>query len=487
MKILYATFELAPFTKVGGLADVMGALPKFVQSKNDKIAIFAPLIGSVDKEAFNIKLIENSKIFIRFGFAQYVFNLYMCKLPDTDINVFFIDNPKFYSCFKDVYPAGIDSWYEQERFICFSKAVLEYAKLLNFKPDIIHCNDWHTSMIPVWLKTTLKNDSFYKNTKTVFSIHNLAYQGKYFPEILDFAGLNKEEVFHQYGLEHYGILIWLKGALNYADKLITVSPKYAQEILSFEHGEGLDWTLNNNKNKLTGILNGLDYKEFNPEKDLYIKHNFSSKNISDKSLCKKEIMSAFSLEYKENRPLIAMVSRIVEQKGFDLFKNSGNEIKNLCADIIILGTGDKKYEDFLLKLSKKHSNVKVKIEYGKEICNKIYAGADMFLMPSKFEPCGITQMIAMKYGAIPIVRDTGGLHDTVIEYPLKGANGFKFGNYNSSSMFGAINYAIQTFDKKDKWVEIVNNAMNANFSWEKSANEYRKIYESLIVNKITKN
>lgn len=480
MKILYTTFELAPFTKVGGLADVMGSLPKFIESDDREIAIFTPLVGSIDKKKYEIKELPNSKLNMDFGYAHYSFTLSMCKLPDTNINVFFIENPKFYSCFNCVYPSGIDSWYEQERFIVFSKTALEYARLLNFKPDIIHCNDWHTAMIPVWIKTCYKNDDFFKNAKTVFSIHNLAYQGRYFPEILDFAGINKDEVYHSYGLEHYGHLVWMKGALNYADKIIAVSPKYAQEILTYDYGEGMDWTLRNNENKLKGILNGIDYKEFNPKTDKYIKYNYDETDFKNKERCKKEILKDFWLEYKKDRPLIAIISRLVEQKGIDLIKFAENEIRDIDADFIILGTGEKRYEDFFVWLSYNSKNVRARIEYRADLGNKIYAGADMFLMPSRFEPCGLSQMIALKYGTIPIVRATGGLEDSIKGYPLEGANGFKFFNYNASDMISAIKYAVDTYKNKKVWKNLVKNAMEADFSWTHSAKEYIKTYNELI-------
>lgn len=481
MKVLFATFELAPFTKVGGLADVMGSLPKYLQSDDMEMAIFTPLIGSINQEKYNIQEIPNSQLRLKFGYAaEYIFTLKMCKLPNTNINVFFIDNPKFFSCFNCVYPSGIDSWYEQERFITFSKAILEYARLLNFKPDIIHCNDWHTSMIPVWIKTSYKNDEFYKNTKTVFSIHNLAYQGQYFKEILDFAGLNPDEVFHQYGLEHYGALIWMKGAINYADKIIAVSPNYAKEILTSEYGEGLDWTLNNNKDKLCGILNGIDYQEFNPETDKLIKYNYSVDNIKNKEKCKQEIVKEYWLEYKKDRPLIAIISRLVEQKGIDLLKAVENDLMKLEADIIILGTGEKRYEDFFTWISYNSKNIRSRIEYRADLCNKIYAGADMFLMPSRFEPCGLSQLIALKYGTIPIVRATGGLENTVNAYPNKNADGFKFYNYNAHEMLNTIQYAIDTYKNKKEWNSLIKNAMSADFSWTKSAQEYKKVYMSLI-------
>ncbi len=479
MKILFATFELAPFTKVGGLADVMGSLPKYLKDDNLEMAVFTPLIGSIDKAKYNIKELPNSRLTLYFGYAQYVFTLYMCKLPDTNINVFFIDNPKFFSCFNKVYPSEIDSWYEQERFITFSKAILEYSRLLNFKPDIIHCNDWHTSMIPVWLKTSYKYDEFYKNSKTVFSIHNLAYQGKYFPEILDFAGIKRDEVYHQYGLEHYGNLIWMKGAINYADKIIAVSPKYAQEILTYEYGEGLDWTLRNNQFKLTGILNGIDYSIYNPKTDKLIPYNYDIDDFSNKEKIKKEVLKDFWLEYKKDRPLIAIISRLVEQKGIDLLKAVENELKNIQADIIVLGTGEKRYEDFFVWLSYNSSNIRARIEFKNELCNKIYAGADMFLMPSRFEPCGLSQLIALKYGTIPIVRATGGLDDTICAFPNDKATGFKFYNYNAHEMLNTINYAINIYKNKNQWTNLIKNAMNYDFSWNNSAKKYLDVYKTL--------
>lgn len=481
MKILYATFEMAPFTKVGGLADVMGSLPKYIEDKDTEVAVFTPFIGSIDKEKYQIIDVENSRLKLGFGYmAEYIFSLKMCKIPNTNINVFFIDNPKFFSCFNCVYPSGIDSWYEQERFITFSKAVLEYARLLNFKPDIIHCNDWHTSMIPIWIKTSYKNDEFFKNAKTVFSIHNLAYQGKYFTEILQFAGLDTENVFHQYGLEHYGTLVWLKGALNYADKIIAVSPNYANEILTYDYGEGMDWTLRNNQNKLEGILNGIDYSVFNPINDKIIISNYDAKSLKNKEECKKDVLKEFWLEYKKDRPLIAIISRLVEQKGIDLLKAVENELRNLDADIIILGTGEKRYEDFFVWMSYNSQNIRAKIEYSAELCNKIYAGADMFLMPSRFEPCGLSQLIALKYGTVPIVRATGGLDDTICAYPNEHATGFKFYNYNAHDMLGTIQYAIDTYKNKTEWKKIVKNAMKADFSWDKSAKKYKELYKELV-------
>ncbi len=479
MKVLFASFEVSPYAKVGGLADVVGSLPKYLEKLGCQIAVFTPFFGCTDAEKYDIKEIPHSKIKIKFGISEYYFTLKMTKLPDTNINVFFIENKKYFTCFDKVYPSQIDDRYEQERFIAFSRAVLEYAKLLNFKPDIIHCNDWHTAMIPVYMKSTYKNDDFYKNSKVVFSIHNLAYQGKFFDDILDFAGIDKSEVYHPAGVEHFNHLIWLKGAINYSDKIIAVSPRYASEILTSEFGEGLDWSLNENKHKLIGILNGIDYSEFNPETDKLIATNYSPNNTEKKLECKKVLLDEFGLVYKEDRPLIGIVSRLVEQKGFDLFFKIENELKNLYADIIILGTGDKRYEKFLRHLSDTSSNIKVMLEYKAEYGNKIYAGSDMFLMPSRFEPCGLSQLIALKYGTIPIVRATGGLDDTILGYPLENSNGFKFWRYEPYDMLEAIQCAINVFNQKHTWKAMVNSAMHYDYSWTKSAHEYLDVYKEL--------
>ena len=297
---------------------------------------------------------------------------------------------------------------------------------------------------------------------------------------MDFAGINRDEVYHQDGLEHWGNLIWMKGAINYSDKIIAVSPKYAQEILTYDYGEGMDWALRNNQYKLEGILNGIDYDEFNPQTDKLIKYNYNAKDIKNKEKCKRDILKEYWLEYKKERPLIAIISRLVEQKGIDLLKAVENELKGLEADIIVLGTGEKRYEDFFVWMSYNSANVRARIEYRADICNKIYAGADMFLMPSRFEPCGLSQLIALKYGTIPIVRATGGLENTINAFPNEGADGFKFHNYNAQEMLGAIQYAINTYKNKNEWNKLIRNAMNANFSWEKSAQRYKDIYKSLM-------
>lgn len=479
MKILFASAEVKPFSKVGGLADVVGSLPKALE-KDAEIAIFTPLYGCIDKEKYKIKPIENSRLKIQFGWSENIFELYIGKLPDTKINVFFIDNPKYFGCFDMVYPFNIDERYSHERFISFSRAVLEYTQLINFKPDIIHANDWHTGMLPVYLKTLYKENEFFKNTKTVFSIHNLAHQGMFYDDVLDFAQIPKHEVMYSWGVELFGHVNWMRGGINYSDKIIAVSPTYAKEIQTPLGGENIDCTLRDNTEKLIGILNGIDTKEYNPKTDKLIAKNYDKKDLSGKLECKKDIYKKFALNYKKNRPLIGMVSRLSEQKGFELFWGLDEELQALDADFIILGTGNMWLESHFNHLSHTTKNIRAYTKFSHELANQIYAASDMFLMPSKFEPCGLSQMIAQRYGTLPIVRVTGGLEDSVIGHPLKGANGFKFWDYDAENMLNGIKYALNIYKDKKEWEKLVSSAMATDNSWKTSANHYMDVYKELV-------
>lgn len=478
MKILFASAEVKPFSKVGGLADVVGSLPKFLDN-GAEIAIFTPLYGCIDKEKFGLKLLDHSRIKIAFGWSENFFELYMAKLPGSDINVFFIDNPKYFGCFDCVYPFNIDERYSHERFIAFSRAVLEYAKLLNFKPDVIHANDWHTGMLPTYLKTTYRDDKFYKKTKTVFSIHNLAHQGMFYDDVLDFAQIPKHEVMVSWGAELFGHVNWMRAGINYSDKVITVSPTYAKEIQTPEGGYHIDCTLRDNSHKLLGILNGIDTHEFDPKTDKLIAKNFSLKSMKGKAECKKFLCKKFALEYDEKRPLIGMVSRLSDQKGFELFWGLDDELQALEADFLILGTGNMWLESHFNHLSHTTKNIRAYTRFDHQLANQIYAGSDMFLMPSKFEPCGLSQMIAQRYGSLPIVRVTGGLEDSVIGHPYDGANGFKFWDYEKSNMINGIKYALNVFKNKKEWKQLMKNAMETDNSWNTSAKHYMDVYKEL--------
>ncbi len=479
MKILFAAAEVAPFSKAGGLSDVIGSLPKYLE-KDAEIAIFTPLHGSIDKEKYGIKELENSEMWISFGTSPQKFKLHMCKLPDTDINVFFVQSDWYFSCFKEVYPRWLDPQYEHERYIAFSLATLEYAKQLNFRADIIHSNDWHTAMIPLYIKANYKFDEFWSKTKNVFEIHNLAYQGEWFESILDFANMRKDIVYNEWGCEHYGRVNWMKGAINYSDRIVAVSPKYAEEILTGEFGEGMDYTLRGNADKLVGILNGIDYKVFNPKTDKNLVKNYDVNSLKNKEENKKKILEYFGLKYNPERPLIALISRLVNQKGIDLIRDVENDLRHLPADFIFLGSGDASYENLFIWLSNNTSNIRTYVGYKGDLANQIYAGSDFFLMPSKFEPCGLSQLIAMRYGSLPIVRATGGLENTVVGYPLDNSTGFKFWRYDGWDMKEAINCAIGVYKDKYTFNAMRKSAMESDFSWKKSSEIYMNMYKELV-------
>ena len=479
MKILFAAAEVAPFSKAGGLSDVIGSLPKYLE-KDAEIAIFTPLHGSIDKEKYGIKELENSEMWISFGTSPQKFKLHMCKLPDTDINVFFVQSDWYFSCFKEVYPRWLDPQYEHERYIAFSLATLEYAKQLNFRADIIHSNDWHTAMIPLYIKANYKFDEFWSKTKNVFEIHNLAYQGEWFESILDFANMRKDIVYNEWGCEHYGRVNWMKGAINYSDRIVAVSPKYAEEILTGEFGEGMDYTLRGNADKLVGILNGIDYKVFNPKTDKNLVKNYDVNSLKNKEENKKKILEYFGLKYNPERPLIALISRLVNQKGIDLIRDVENDLRHLPADFIFLGSGDASYENLFIWLSNNTSNIRTYVGYKGDLANQIYAGSDFFLMPSKFEPCGLSQLIAMRYGSLPIVRATGGLENTVVGYPLENSTGFKFWCYDGWDMKEAINCAIGVYNDKYTFNAMRKSAMESDFSWKKSSEIYMNMYKELV-------
>ena len=479
MKILFASAEVAPFSKAGGLSDVVGSLPKFLE-KDAEIAIFTPLHGCIDMNKWGIKELENSEMWITFGYSPQKFKLFMCKLPSTNINVFFVQNDWYFTCFNEVYPKWLDPRYEHERYIAFSLATLEYAKQLNFRADIIHSNDWHTAMIPLYIKANYKFDEFWSKTKNVFEIHNLAYQGVWFEDILDFANMRKDIVYNEWGCEHYGRVNWMKGAINYSDKIVVVSPNYAHEILTGEYGEGMDYTLRGHTDKIVGILNGIDYDVFNPKTDKNIFKNYDINSLENKEENKKRVLENFGLKYNPSRPLIGFVSRLVDQKGLDLIRQVEGDLQHLDADFIFLGSGDKDYENLLIWLSNNTPNIRAYVGYKPDVANQIYAGSDFFLMPSKFEPCGLSQLIAMRYGSLPIVRATGGLENTVTGYPLDNSTGFKFWGYDGWAMKDAILCAMNVYKDKYTLNAMRTSAMKADFSWKESAKKYLEMYKSLV-------
>lgn len=399
------------------------------------------------------------------------------------VTYYFVDN-EFYFAGDKPY----NNIYEDvEKFAFFSKAVLEALPVIDFAPDVIHSNDWQTGLLPVFLKTVYGSDNFYAGIKTVFTIHNMKFQGRWkIKEVADVTGL-PEHIFNSGELEFYGEANYLKGGIVYADEITTVSPTYADEICTPEGGEGLDGLMLERRRHLRGIVNGIDYDVFNPMKDTYLDKHFSVRELSGKVVNKRQLQEKYGLAVDKDVMLIGIVSRLTKQKGFDLVAYVMEEmLSTMNVQFIVQGTGEQQYEEMFNYFHGRYpQKLGVYIGYSEENAHEIYAGCDAFLMPSLFEPCGLSQLMSMRYGTLPIVRETGGLKDTVVpynEYENTG-DGFSFANYNAHDMLHVIKYALDVFENhKDRWQEMMQRAMRHDFSWKASAKEYEKLYDMLLGN-----
>ena len=477
MKILFVTSESDPFIKTGGLGDVAGALPKELAKNGEDIRVILPKYK-------NIKAEYKEKLnFVKWFMVQVGWRRQYCGIFEYDnegVKYYFIDNEQYF--LRD----GLYGYYDDgERFAYFDRAVLEALKELDFKPDIIHCNDWQTGLIPMLLKLEYSKDSFYKEIKSVYSIHNLLFKGNFDPNILpELFGYNMEP-FNNGSIEFNGGVCFMKGGINYSDRISTVSKSYAEEIQTEYYGEGLDGLLRWRRNDLIGILNGIDYDSYNPEKDPYIYATYNFKTIENKKLNKQKLQQELGLPQKEDVPLISIISRLTNQKGIDLVIDIIDRMLTKNVQLIILGTGDRGYEEHFKNLHYRYpEKISTNIKFNDELAHKIYAGSDIFLMPSLFEPCGLGQLIALRYGSIPVVRETGGLKDTVIPYnKYEGTGrGFTFKNFNANEFMEVTNNAIECFKNKEIWQGLIKEAMNSNNSWSKSAKQYKDMYEALLVN-----
>jgi len=480
MRIAIVSYEVYPFAKVGGLADVVGALPKYLEKKDVSVDIYMP---------FHKKVIENQQ---KFGYTlekitdglspmhlltEEKFGIYKAVLPGAKgVHVFFIANDYYF---------GADEVYQgpdlAEQAIFFSKSVLEAIQKLDINYNVVHVNDWQTSLIPVYLKTLYRDNPHFQHTATVLTIHNLGYQGIFDPSYLRFAGL-PVELYNIDGLEFYGQINFLKGGILFSDVINTVSPTYAREIQTKEYGEKLDGVLRLRSADLYGILNGIDYEEYNPATDKRIYVNYDLSTIDLKKENKRQLQRELGLPERDV-PLVGMINRLVDQKGLDILAEIMDYVALFDMQFVLLGTGEKQYEDVFRRLGEKYpEKYSINIKFDTVLAQKIYAGADMFLMPSRYEPCGLGQMYSLRYGTIPIVRYTGGLADTVSEYnPETGqGNGFGFINYDSANLLKAIAKAIYYYNEKEHWSKLVENAMNSDVSWDKSAAEYVKLYQRAI-------
>lgn len=471
MKVLFASSEAYPFAMSGGLADVSGALPKALRRRLVGCRVVLPLYSCIPDE------LRQKMNFICSITVPVSWRRQYCGIFEAHIDgviYYLLDNQYYFK--RD----GLYGHYDDaERFAFFSRAVLEIIPYIGFSPDIIHCNDWQTAMIPVYLTEMYRYNPEYANIKTVFTIHNIQYQGKYGMELYDdVLGLpqGRESI-----LEYDNCLNLMKGGIQCADKVTTVSPTYAKEILDPYYSHGLDSILSGFTYKTTGIVNGIDYDVYNPETDPLIAKHFSATDISGKAEDKAALQREMNLPQRSDVPVFAMVTRLVKHKGIDLVKCVFEELLRADLQFVILGSGEWEFETFFHEMASLYPDkVGLKLGFDQNLAHRIYAGADIFLMPSKSEPCGLAQMVALRYGTIPIVRETGGLNDTIKDSGNGEGNGFTFANYNAHDMENTVWRALAGYSDSEGWAILRKRAMECNNSWAASANAYIRLYKELI-------
>lgn len=476
LKILLVSPEIHPFAKTGGLADIAGALPKALHRLGHDVRTIMPKYKCVNTSQFKIdRLLAEIKAPI--GKIKKRGELFAGKLGGA-IPSYFIGNDAYYHRDSLYGTSHGDFPDNAERFIFFCRSVLEACKALQFQPDIIHCHDWQTGLIPVYLKTLYAGDAFFKNTRTIFTIHNLGYQGNFWHFDVPLANL-PWELFTPDGVEFYGKFSFLKSGLMYADSLTTVSPTYGKEIRTTEFGFGLDGVLRHRARDLHGILNGADYEEWDPRNDPYIKKQYAPGNLKGKEACREALINLYSLRVDAKSPILCMVTRFSQQKGLDLIMEDVDRIIASGAVFLMLGTGDAGYQIFFTRLSDQHKGKFVcKIGFDEETAHRMIAGSDIILIPSQYEPCGLTQIYGLKYGTIPVARAVGGLQDTVHEFngkTLRGT-GFKFKPFAIEYLLKTIQKAVSVFKNKPQWRRLMSNAMSQNYSWDLSAKKYSQLY-----------
>ena len=479
MHIAFAASEGVPFSKTGGLADVVGALPRALAALGHQVSVYLPryrqtkltdpatVVRSItipfdDKYRFASIVTAGSQAGVRFYFVEF---------PE------FFDRDALYGTASGDYPDNA------ERYALFSRAVLEGAKILGV-PHVFHCHDWQTALVPVLLRNVYAEDPAFRDVGTVFTIHNMGYQGLFAPETLPLLML-PWDLFTMRKMEFFGQVNFLKGALTYADFVTTVSRKYSQEIQTAEYGFGLEGVLRDRAATVTGILNGVDYDDWSPQADKFIAAKYSPQDLAGKAKCRKDLLETFGVKNANPKlPVIGIVSRFAAQKGFDLIAQIMDRLAREEMIVVVLGTGDKPYEEMFVRLSKQFPHkIAVKIAFDNAVAHKIEAGADMFLMPSRYEPCGLNQIYSLKYGTVPIVRATGGLDDTIENWDATTGRGtgFKFTEYVGEALLLTIRQALLAFRDQTSWQVLMRNGMAKDFSWNASAREYGKVYERVRV------
>jgi len=473
MRILFVASEGLPFSKTGGLADVVEALPKALVARGHEVAVVLPRYRGTKTSTIVMPSLT-IPLGLRLRFPAVADGTVL-----NGVRYFFVDDPAYFD--RDgIYGTSTgDFWDNAERFSEFSRAAIEIAKHI-WPADVIHCHDWQTALVPVLLRTSYSDDPVLKDVPVVFTIHNMGYQGQFSRDVMERAGI-PAATFTPARLEFYGDVNFLKGGIVYSDYVTTVSRRYAQEIQTKEYGYGLDGVTRGRSDRLVGILNGVDYSAWNPAKDAFLPAKYSPKDLSGKLLCKQDLLKAFGLPDIPGRPIVGIVSRFADQKGFDLIAEVAPEIMREDMALVVLGTGDKKYEELFQTLAIAYPDrVGVKIAYDNAIAHKVEAGSDIFLMPSRYEPCGLNQIYSLKYGTVPIVRATGGLDDTIELFDLEHGTGtgFKFWDYTGGALLYTIRQALHHFADERIWKRIQLNGMEKDFSWKTPAAEYVKLYEA---------
>lgn len=472
MKILYVASECAPFAASGGLGDVIGALPKFVKAerKNDVVEVIIPLYRALD-EKYKSRLryvcdLEFSLSWRKTGASVY-------KLREDNVNYYFIDNSYYFD--RDRLYGEYD---DAERFAFFCMAVVAFIKAQPTPPNVVHANDWQTAPFVIYLKTVFASDLKLSEVKTLYTIHNIEYQGKFSLDILgDVFGIEDS---YRGVLEYDNCINLMKGAIICSDYVNTVSPNYANELKYDFFACGLSGIISSVSEKMCGVVNGIDYTQFSPEcgGDIYEPYSYESL-IEGKRKNKLALEEELGLVPDESKALLVMITRLTEGKGIDLILHILDELLSLDLRLVVLGTGEERYEASLIEAEKKHKNLKALIKFDRALSKKMYAAADIFLMPSKSEPCGLAQMIATSYGTVPLVRSVGGLYDTIIPYGFSGANGFRFDEYNAHELLYCVKYALSVYNDKEKWAQLCHSAKESDFSWNNSAKKYISIYKNI--------
>ncbi len=479
MTIVFVSSEAQPFSKTGGLADVSGSLTKALAELGHNVHLFTPLYKSVDRETHKIP--KRGKA-VQVPISSRTVNGNVLSIKKGRLSTHFIEHDGYFGR-DNIYstPKG-DYADNSERFVFFSRAALEGIKALKIKPDVIHVNDWQTSLIPVYLKTLLKNDPALGRVPSVLTIHNLAYQGVFWELDWHLTGL-PWEVFETGGLKNHGQINFLKGGIIFADMITTVSKTYAEEIQGKKFGCGLESVLIGRKNDLFGVINGIDTEIWNPATDPLIPANYSARSLKGKKTCKEKLLSEFGLP-PGDQPLLGVVSRLVEQKGLDMLGAVIDKILDLDVRFVLLGTGQKEIENIYKKLAlRRPDKVGARIGYDEALAHQIEAGTDIFLMPSRYEPCGLNQMYSLAYGSIPVVHATGGLNDTVEDCNggLGSGNGFKFHKFSAEALYDKVEEAVNLFKRNPAaWYKIVRRGMKEDFSWKGSASIYEKLYRKAL-------